>query len=256
MSFRLLFFWTVMSSLLLNVHAQQLNFISSIPNDAVVVLYDNNPYGETQGYAKMAGLRNCVKERTTNIAVVSCGDFLGGNPLSAITNGSSSCRMINAVGSDFVTLGNHEFDYDVSAMYSLLSHVTPEILCCNFREMRSSYSYRGVRHQGVRRCKGGGCRGPIQEGKVPVENIYTTFSFVNTVLVDMISGWELLDVLEWGVETRIPDDGGFLDVSGLTCCVDMNAKASVKVNEQYIEYLGGTIDERYAQPQGRIFLKK
>lgn len=55
-----------------------------------------------------------------NTKVIFTGDFLGGSFLSENTRGELFIKIANAVGFDYVTLGNHEFDYGAARTKELI----------------------------------------------------------------------------------------------------------------------------------------
>ena len=69
---------------------------------------------------------------TPHVAVVSCGDFLSGTPVGSVSKGRYIVRLMNAVGYDYVTLGNHEFDFGIGTMSQRMEELTAKVLCGNF----------------------------------------------------------------------------------------------------------------------------
>jgi 5'-nucleotidase / UDP-sugar diphosphatase len=61
------------------------------------------------------------------------GDFLGGSLFSVSHQGLSMIEVCNEVGFDYVTLGNHEFDYGSSRLEELMSMSTFKWLGSNIR---------------------------------------------------------------------------------------------------------------------------
>lgn len=100
----------------------------------IVVLYENDVHCAIDGYQALVGLRTQVAD-TANVAVVSCGDFLQGGTPGAISHGEYITAIMQTVGYDAITLGNHEFDYQVSRMKDLVSRVKLPVTCTNFFEV-------------------------------------------------------------------------------------------------------------------------
>lgn len=63
---------------------------------------------------------------------------------------------------------------------------------------------------------GGGIRVSIPAGDVSMKDIYEVFPFGNEVCVIEATGQQILDALEWGAYLVPEENGGFLQVSGLT----------------------------------------
>ena len=106
--------------------------LPQIASQDIVILYDNDVHCAIDGYATIAGVRDQVLETTPNVSVVSCGDFLSGRALGAVSRGEYIIRVMNAVHYDYVTLGNHEFDFGIPRMTQLLNQLNSRVLCCNF----------------------------------------------------------------------------------------------------------------------------
>ncbi|MBO4899605.1 MAG: bifunctional metallophosphatase/5'-nucleotidase [Lachnospiraceae bacterium] len=67
---------------------------------------------------------------------------------------------------------------------------------------------------------GGGIRAGIGKGKVTYGDIIAVFPFGNNVCVIEATGQQILDALEWGSRGVPEENGGFLQVSGLTYEID------------------------------------
>lgn len=104
------------------------------PERSIVVLYENDVHCGIHGYAKFAGLRDAIQD-TAHVAVVSCGDYFQGGTAGAISHGQYIVDIMKHVGYDAITLGNHEFDYHVEPMLSLLNQIGATVTCVNFRDM-------------------------------------------------------------------------------------------------------------------------
>ena len=105
---------------------------TSVDKGDIVILYENDVHGAIEGYPLMAELRDKMQKLTPHVAVVSCGDFLSGTPLGSVSRGRYLVRMINAVGYDFITLGNHEFDFGIDTLLQRMKELSAEVLCGNF----------------------------------------------------------------------------------------------------------------------------
>lgn len=98
----------------------------------IVILYENDVHCAVEGYARFAGQRDAERLGTPYVTTVSCGDFAQGNTVGSLTEGEAIVRIMNAVGYDYLTVGNHEFDYTVPQMEHLTQMLTGKTLCCNF----------------------------------------------------------------------------------------------------------------------------
>lgn len=99
--------------------------------DNIVILYDNDVHCAVDGYAKMAGVKNELKKQTSDVSVVSCGDFAQGDVIGTLSEGGSIVKIMNQVGYDVVVFGNHEFDYGFRTMEELASQLKATVVSCN-----------------------------------------------------------------------------------------------------------------------------
>lgn len=108
---------------------------------SIVVFFENDVHCELKGYAKMAGLRDAVRD-TAYAAVVSSGDFLQGGVVGAISKGQYIIDIMKSVRYDAVTIGNHEFDYLTPRMLQLLADLNAPVTCCNLYDILGNLVYR------------------------------------------------------------------------------------------------------------------
>ncbi len=80
-------------------------------SNTTVILSTNDVHGAIEGYACIPVLRKWFQDRGADVLVVDCGDFVRGTPYVNISKGATAIEMMNAAGYDYVTLGNHEFDF-------------------------------------------------------------------------------------------------------------------------------------------------
>ena len=107
---------------------------------SIVILYENDVHCAIDGYPVLTKLRAQVAD-TANVAVVSSGDFLQGGTSGAISRGEYITAIMQTVGYDAVTLGNHEFDYQVSRMVELIEKSGIPVTCTNFFELGKTKPY-------------------------------------------------------------------------------------------------------------------
>lgn len=107
--------------------------IPVLPDQDIVVMYENDVHCATEGYAKFAALRSEYEAQTPYVTTVSAGDFVQGGVMGTLTNGEGVTKIMNNVGYDIVTPGNHEFDYGMEQMYHLLNDcLDATVVCANF----------------------------------------------------------------------------------------------------------------------------
>lgn len=103
----------------------------------VVILFENDVHCSVQGYTKIAGLRDAIVEAdTAYVGIVSSGDFLQGGTWGAVSRGGFIVNLMNAVGYDVVTLGNHELDYKTPRLLELADSLNVPVVNVNFTDMK------------------------------------------------------------------------------------------------------------------------
>ena len=73
----------------------------------------------TIGYDGFVLYREEMKQECNHVLTVDVGDHLQGGTLGAISEGEAIIEIMNEVGFDVVTLGNHEFDYGTDQLEKL-----------------------------------------------------------------------------------------------------------------------------------------
>ena len=110
-------------------------------NEDIVILYENDAHCVIEGYSKLAAMKKELQEIHEHVAVVSGGDFIQGNSLGAVSRGEYAVNLMNLVGYDAVTLGNHEFDYRIARLEELIGMMDTEPICCNFKKVGEDEPY-------------------------------------------------------------------------------------------------------------------
>ena len=97
--------------------------IKSVPADLsgkTVILHTNDVHGATDQYAKLAALKADFIAAGATVILVDAGDYISGDPSVSISKGASAVELMEAVGYDYATLGNHEFDYGWANLTTIL----------------------------------------------------------------------------------------------------------------------------------------
>lgn len=102
---------------------------------AVAVLFTNDVhcyYDRDIGYDGLMLYKKELEQRYAHVVLVDAGDAIQGAPLGAISGGEAPIRLMNAVGYDVATLGNHEFDYGFDVLDGLQEALDCGYVCANF----------------------------------------------------------------------------------------------------------------------------
>ncbi len=101
----------------------------------IVILFENDVHCSVDGYAKLAAMKDELSETCDYVGVVSSGDFVQGGSLGVVSKGEYIVNLMNLVGYDAITLGNHEFDYKIERLHELSKMLDATIVCSNFKKI-------------------------------------------------------------------------------------------------------------------------
>ena len=104
----------------------------------IVIIYDNDVHCAVDGYSKLVALRDIMLDSTDFVTTVSCGDFSSGGVIAAASEGESVIEVMNKVGYDVVTLGNHELDYGMEQLFVLADALDAKVVCANLKNVQTN----------------------------------------------------------------------------------------------------------------------
>jgi 5''-nucleotidase/2'',3''-cyclic phosphodiesterase and related esterases len=107
----------------------------SRPDIEVVIYHTNDSHSRVDaqansdciGFAKIATIKN----NTPNSVLVDAGDTLHGLPIATLSQGESIVRMMNAAGYDYMTTGNHDYNYGLDRLLELEAMAKFKLLVAN-----------------------------------------------------------------------------------------------------------------------------
>ena len=82
-------------------------------------------------YAKVAALKAMYEEAGATVYLLDAGDFSQGEPAVSVSEGATAVELMNMVGYDAATPGNHEFDYGYENLKTLADAAGFPILAAN-----------------------------------------------------------------------------------------------------------------------------
>ena len=114
------------------------NTSTSTNNDTVTVLHNNDVHGRMVeddrngviGDALLSGIVNDYRSKGTTL-VFDSGDSFQGLPISNSSKGEDMATVMNAVGYDAMTVGNHEFDFGLDQLRRLSKQINFPIITSN-----------------------------------------------------------------------------------------------------------------------------
>ena len=112
-------------------YAANAKIISNNYEGKTVILHSNDVHGALEGYAYMASLKAKFQSAGAEVIMVDAGDFSQGTPYVSSFKGASAVTMMNAVGYDVVTLGNHEFDFGYAQLMDNMKNAKFKVICAD-----------------------------------------------------------------------------------------------------------------------------
>ena len=112
-------------------------FAEDAETTKITIIHTNDTHarlvgtGTEIGFAKIATLIKEAKAANPNTLVLDAGDTLHGMPLVNISKGINSLRVLEEAGYDYMTLGNHDFNYGYERLLELKDMSTIEMISAN-----------------------------------------------------------------------------------------------------------------------------
>lgn len=84
------------------------------------------------GYLRRAEMIKQERKTTPGLLLLDSGDFSQGSPYYSMFKGDVEIGLMNKMGYDAATIGNHEFDFGLENMARLFKMATFPIVCANY----------------------------------------------------------------------------------------------------------------------------
>ena len=84
------------------------------------------------GYARRMGMVEQIRKTNPNLILLDAGDYRQGTPYFNFYHGRIEIDAMNRMHYDAITLGNHEFDYGVDTLATILKMAKFPIVCANY----------------------------------------------------------------------------------------------------------------------------
>lgn len=85
------------------------------------------------GFVRRATFLQQFRKEHRNVLLFDCGDISQGTPYYNLFKGEVEFKLMNEMGYDAVTIGNHEFDFGMENMARLFKMAQFPIVCANYR---------------------------------------------------------------------------------------------------------------------------
>lgn len=106
--------------------------------DDIVIVHTNDVHCSVDGYAKVAAYKAEMQAANNYVALVDAGDFLQGGNVGSLSKGEYIVQIMNQVGYDVVTPGNHEFDFGMDKFMAAKDALTADVVSANFTDLRTN----------------------------------------------------------------------------------------------------------------------
>lgn len=94
---------------------------------------DPNPhYAGKAGFVRRVSLIKGLRKQNKDLFLFDCGDFSQGSPFYNMFRGEVEVKLMNEMGYDAGTIGNHEFDFGLDNMARLFQLANFPIVCANY----------------------------------------------------------------------------------------------------------------------------
>jgi 5'-nucleotidase len=90
------------------------------------------------GMARISTKVKEFREKHSNVLVLDAGDNVHGKPIAMINKGESVVDVMNIIGYDAMTIGNHEFDYGPERLRELMDMFDFPVISANLKESDGS----------------------------------------------------------------------------------------------------------------------
>lgn len=106
----------------------------------LVILYTNDVHcavDDAIGYAGLAAYKKQLEAEGNHVLLVDVGDAVQGAPIGTVSKGSIIIDIMNEIGYDVATIGNHEFDYGMPRFFELVEQAKFPYVSANFTDLKT-----------------------------------------------------------------------------------------------------------------------
>ena len=98
-----------------------------------ISITDPNPeFAGKAGFVRRVTLIKEMRKQNKDLLLFDCGDFSQGSPFYNMFGGEVEVKLMNEMGYDAGTIGNHEFDFGLDNMARLFKIADFPIVCANY----------------------------------------------------------------------------------------------------------------------------
>lgn len=122
-------------SLLISISGQEYQVTILHTNDthSQIDPFQDKKLGNIGGVLRRNEIIEQERLKDSNLLLLDAGDFFQGTPYFNIFKGEAEITLMNMMGYNVATLGNHEFDNGIKAMWEQLRKANFQIVCANYK---------------------------------------------------------------------------------------------------------------------------
>ena len=123
-------------------------------------------YYNKGGFLRRAAFLEQFRKEHKNVLLFDCGDISQGTPYYNMFRGEVEVKLMNEIGYDAMTIGNHEFDFDVDNMERIFKMANFPVVCANYN--LDATVLKDIVKEGM--IQANKCEGVVYEDPIRVSN--------------------------------------------------------------------------------------
>lgn len=108
---------------------------------------EGSKYAGMGGYAKRATLIKKIRATEPNVLLLDAGDLIQGTPYFNLFNGALEIKLMNELGYDATTIGNHDFDAGMKGLEKLIDEANFEFISSNYNFEKTNIKNKVATHK-------------------------------------------------------------------------------------------------------------
>lgn len=109
----------------------------------LIIFHTTDIHGRIDNMAKVAYLIDESRGNSQNIIILDSGDTIQGNLAAFYFKGAHALKIMDVIGYDAMTLGNHDFNFGTDVLNKRSKEISFPFLCANIIEKNNSIDYVG-----------------------------------------------------------------------------------------------------------------
>ena len=118
-----------------------MNDTHSKNKEFVAVSKENGTANRYGGAARRKTFIDDIKKTNENVIVMHAGDTITGSVFSIVYQGMDEVELMNDLGVNVSTLGNHEFDFGINQLNNIISNRNFPTIACNVKVISTGENY-------------------------------------------------------------------------------------------------------------------